>query len=76
MSPATIAFVFFAIYTSPDGHGVYSINVPGIADENECHKLALKVNAPKHACFDYRMAVPQIDKADALQDAQRDGLIR
>ena len=56
---------------------VATIVVPGIADENECHKLALKINAPKHACFECRMAVPHADVADAVQDELQDqGVIR
>lgn len=50
--------------------------VPGIADENECHKFALKLNAPKHGCIEYLMAAPHFDVADTLQDAQQDGIIR
>jgi hypothetical protein len=35
-----------------------------------------KLNTPKHGCIEYRMAAPQIDMADAIQDAQQDGIIR
>ena len=38
--------------------------------------LALKINTPKHECFEYKMAAPYIDMADAIQDAQQDGFIR
>jgi len=62
-------------FTAPSG-ALTSMVVPGIADENECHKLALKINAPKHGCFEYRMAAQHIDMADAIQDAQQDGIIR
>ena len=55
---------------------IATIVIPGLADENECHKLALKINAPKHGCFEYRMAVPHIDMADAVQDELQDGIIR
>ena len=38
---------------------------------------ALKINVPKHGCFEYRIAAPQIDVADAVQDTlQDDGIIR
>jgi hypothetical protein len=40
------------------------------------HKLALKLNTPKHGCIEYRMAAPYIDMADVIQDAQQDGIIR
>jgi len=53
------------------------IVIPGLADENECHKLALKINGPKHGCFEYRMATPHADVADAVQDELQDsGIIR
>jgi hypothetical protein len=64
-------------FTSNTG-AMATIVVPGIADENECHKLALKLNTPKHGCFEYRIAVPQhADVADAVQDELQDsGVIR
>jgi hypothetical protein len=46
--------------------------VPGLADENECHKLALKLNTPKLGCFEYRIAAPHADVADAVQDELQD----
>ena len=49
-----------------------SVVIPGIYDENECHKLAIKINAPKHACFEYRIAVSHADVADAVQDELQD----
>jgi len=30
----------------------------------------------KHGCIEYRMAVSQIDLADALEDAKQDSIIR
>jgi hypothetical protein len=45
--------------------------------KNECHKLALKLNTPKHGCFEYRIATPHADVADAVQDELQDsGIIR
>jgi hypothetical protein len=38
---------------TPNNGSVSTIVVPGLADENECHKLALKLNTPKHGCFEY-----------------------
>ena len=41
------------------------------------HKLALKLNTPKHGCFEYRIATPHADVADAVQDELQDsGIIR
>ena len=74
MTPAVIAFVLVTGFTLNNG-AITSIVIPGLADENECHKLALKLNTPKHGCIEYRMAAPQIDMADAIQDAQQDGII-
>jgi hypothetical protein len=71
----TLAFVLVTGFTLNNG-AISTIVVPGLADENECHKLALKLNTPKHGCFEYRMAVPHIDVSDAIQDAQQDGIIR
>lgn len=71
----TLAFVLVTGFTANNG-AMATIVVPGIFDENECHKLALKINAPKHGCFEYRIAVPQIDTADIIDDAKQDGLIR
>ena len=71
----TLAFVLVTGFTTNTG-AMASIVVPGLADENECHKLALKINTPKHGCFEYKMAAPYIDVADAIQDAQQDGIIR
>jgi len=70
-----VAFVLVTGFSLNNG-SVTSIVVPGLADENECHKLALKINAPKHGCFEYRMAAPHIDMADVVQDARQDGIIR
>jgi hypothetical protein len=73
----TIAFVLVTGFTLNNG-SVTSIVIPGLADENECHKLALKLNTPKHGCLEYRMAVPPLDAvsaADAIQDASQDGLL-
>jgi|RhiMethySRZTD1v2_1073278.scaffolds.fasta_scaffold3004751_1 hypothetical protein len=53
----TLAFVLVTGFTSNTG-AMTTIVVPGLADENECHKLALKINAPRHGCFEYRMATP------------------
>jgi hypothetical protein len=72
---SVVAFVLVTGFTTNTG-GITSIVVPSIADENECHKLALKINTPKHGCFEYKMAAPQMDMADAIQDAQQDGIIR
>jgi hypothetical protein len=72
----TLAFVLVTGFTMNNG-AVSTIVVPGIYDENECHKLALKINAPKHGCFEYRLAVPHADVADAVQDELQDsGIIR
>ena len=72
----TLAFVLVTGFTANNG-AVSTIVVPGLADENECHKLALKINAPKHECFEYRMATPHADVADAVQDELQDsGIIR
>ena len=63
-------------FTAPNG-SMMSVVIPGIYDENECHKLAIKINAPKHACFEYRIAVSHADVADAVQDELQDqGVIR
>jgi hypothetical protein len=70
-----VAFVLVTGFTTNTG-AVTSIVIPGLADENECHKLAVKLNTPKHGCIEYRMAGPQIDMADIIQDAQQDGLLR
>jgi hypothetical protein len=72
---SVLAFVLVTGFTLNNG-AITSIVVPGIADENECHKLALKLNTPKHGCVEYRMVAPHIDMADAIQDAQQDGIIR
>ena len=42
----TLAFVLVTGFTLNNG-SVSTIVVPGLADENECHKLALKLNTPK-----------------------------
>ena len=74
MTPAAIAFL---LVTGLGRIADSFITVPGLADENECHKLALKMNAPKHLCFEYRMAAPHTDVADAVQDELQDrGIIR
>jgi hypothetical protein len=76
MTPV-MAFVFLAAFGPIPGGGSYSIVIPGIYDENECHKVALKVNAPNHLCVGYRIAVPHTDVADAVQDELQDsGIIR
>jgi hypothetical protein len=63
-------------FTSNTG-AMATIVIPGIYDENECHKLALKINAPKHGCFEYRLAVSHADVADTVQDTLQDeGVIR
>jgi hypothetical protein len=67
----TLAFVLFTGFTAPNG-AMMSVVIPGIYDENECHKLAIKINAPKHACFEYRIAVSHADVADAVQDVIQD----
>jgi len=73
---ADVTFVLVTGFTNNTG-AMATIVVPGIADENECHKLALKLNTPKHACFEYRLAVPHADVADAVQDELQDsGIIR
>jgi hypothetical protein len=72
----TLAFVLVTGFTLNNG-SVSTIVVPGLADENECHKLALKLNTPKHGCFEYRIATPHADVADADQDELQDsGIIR
>jgi hypothetical protein len=67
----TLAFVLVTGFTSNTG-AISTIVVPGLFDENECHKLALKINAPHHGCFEYRIAVPHPDIADAVQDELQD----
>ena len=67
MTPA-MAFVFLATFGPIPGGGSYSIVIP----ENECHKVAIKINAPKHVCVEYRIAVPHTDVADAVQDELQD----
>jgi hypothetical protein len=75
MSPV-LAFVFIAFF-GPAGQQGTAVVVTGIYDENECHKLAIKFNAPHHGCYEYRLAVPHIDMADAVQDMLQDeGIIR
>ena len=72
----TLAFVLVTGFTLNNG-SVSTIVVPGLVDENECHKLALKLNTPKHGCFEYRVATPHADVADAVQDELQDsGIIR
>ena len=72
----TLAFVLFTGFAAPNG-STMSVIIPGIYDENECHKLALKLNAPKHGCFEYRIATLHADVADAVQDELQDsGIIR
>ena len=72
----TLAFVLVTGFTTNTG-AITTIVVPGIADENECHKLALKINTPKHGCFEYRIAAPHADVVDAVQDELQDsGVIR
>jgi hypothetical protein len=76
MNPATLAFVFIAFFGNPGQQGT-AVVVPGIYDENECHKLAIKLNAPHHGCYEYRIASPHTDVADAVQDELQDsGIIR
>ena len=41
----TLAFVFVTGFTLNNG-AISTIVIPGLADENECHKLALKLNTP------------------------------
>ena len=73
MTPAAIAFLLVTGFGNPDSF----ITVPGLADENSCHALALKMNAIKHLCFEHRMAAPHTDVADAVQDELQDsGIIR
>jgi hypothetical protein len=56
---------------------VSTIVVPSLGDENDCHKLSLKLNTPKHGCFEYRIAPPHADVADAVQNELQDsGIIR
>jgi hypothetical protein len=72
----TLAFVLVTGFTAANGSASLVV-IPGLYDENECHKLALKLNAPKHGCVEYRMAVPHTDVADAVQDTLQDeGIIR
>ena len=72
----TLAFVLVTGFTSNTG-AMAAIVVPGLFDENECHKLALKLGAAKHGCFEYRIATPHADVADAVQDELQDsGIIR
>ena len=72
----TLAFVLVTGFTLNNG-SVSTIVVPGLADENECHKLALKLNTPKHGCFEYRIATPHADVADAVHDELQDsGIIK
>ena len=68
----TLAFRFIL-----NNGSVSTIVVAGLTDENECHKLALKLNTPKYGCFEYRIATPLADVVDAVQDELQDsGIIR
>jgi len=68
MTPAAIAFLLVTGFGNPNSF----ITVPGLADENSCHALALTMNAIKHLCFEHRMAAPHTDVADAVQDELQD----
>jgi hypothetical protein len=71
-----IAFVLATGFTQPNGNVIW-ITIPGIANENACHALALKMGAIKHACHQYEMATPHTDVADAVQDELQDsGIVR
>ena len=74
MNAATVAFILFTGWTAPNG-SVTSVAIPGLASEAECHRVALDLQAPKHKCIEYQMAVPEIDAqgmVDAIQDAEQD----
>jgi hypothetical protein len=72
----TLAFVLITGFTANNG-AMATIVVPGLADENACHALALKIGAAKHGCFEYKMATSHADVADAVQDELQDsGIIR
>jgi hypothetical protein len=71
MSPV-LAFILYAGFTTPNG-SVVPIIVSGLANESECHRVALDMFVSKHKCIEYMMAVPQIDVDDAVQDALQDG---
>ena len=72
----TLAFVLATGFTMNNG-AVSTIVIPGIANQNECSKLALKLGAAKYSCIEYRIAVPHSDVADAVQDELQDsGIIR
>ena len=74
MTPAVIAFVLITGFTLNNG-AITSIVIPGLADENECHKLALAMGAINHKCYPSEMAVPHTDVADAVQDTLQDECI-
>jgi hypothetical protein len=79
MTPAVvIAFVLATGFQAAPGSPLNSfLTVPGLASENECHKLALAMGAINHKCYAYEMAVPHADVADAVQDELQDqGVIR
>ena len=77
MSPV-IAFVLATGFIAGPGSNLTSYTtVPGLASENECHKLALAMGAINHKCYPSEMAVPHTDVADAVQDTLQDeGIIR
>jgi hypothetical protein len=74
MSPAVIAFVLVTGFATAPGstHNSF-LTIGGIANENECHKVALAIGAINHKCIPYEMAVPQANLADAVQDGIQDG---
>ena len=71
-----VRFVLITGFTANNG-AISTIVGPGLFDENECHKLALKLNAPKHGCFDtgslYNTPMSPTPVQDTLQDK---GVIR
>jgi hypothetical protein len=82
MTPAVIAYVLITGFARPGGANS-TIVVSALYDQSECHRIALEIGAKNHKCIEYRMAVPEIDAvahavtiADAIQDAQQDGIIR
>lgn len=65
MTPSAIAFLLVTGFTAPGGQATF-LSVPGLSDENECHRLALKLGVQKHGCFEYR--VPAVSEDNAIEN--------
>jgi hypothetical protein len=49
------AFVLVTGFTFQN-NAMTAVVIPGIATEQECHRLAAEIQAPKHRCIEYRIA--------------------